>query len=105
GSDRIRARLAYTGLGAGRSRPLDAGARDLASGRGDLPVGNAGGGDAPAGLLQAGLRSGLRVQPVRGDIRRCDGDRDLLFDRHGLPLMMWTWAWAENSDQGDDCAR
>ena len=90
GSDRVRARLAHAGVRAGRSRPLDAGARDLASGGVDLPVGDAGGGDAPAGLLQAGLRSGLRVQPVRGDVRRRDGDRDLLFDCHGLPLMMWT---------------
>ena len=46
-----------------------------------LPVGHGGGLDAAAGVQAAGRRSRLRVEPVRGHVRRRDRDRDLLLVR------------------------
>ena len=74
-------------VGAGQRRPLDAGPGHR-PGRGrHLPVGHARRLDAAAGLQAAGLRSRLRLEPVRRHVRRRDGHRHLLLDRQGAVVL------------------
>ncbi|MGC4002398.1 MAG: magnesium transporter [Pirellulales bacterium] len=78
GRDRLFPFDAGQRLAAGRRRgALGFGAGHLAGGGRDLSVGHDRRLDAAADLPTPGLRPRLRQQPVRGDVRRRDGDHDL----------------------------